>query len=154
MDNMLVAVFETERQASAAARAIKQLNSEGLALVYALAVIVKSSDSIAIVNFLRDENSPDPVLGIAIRSLIDLLRGSRNFPAETAAETAADWMVEMANAGVDDGLLEKVSRQLLPGTAAIVSEIDEEWLTPMNTLVEFQRGIVFVARGARSWRTG
>jgi uncharacterized membrane protein len=143
MDNMLVAVFETERQASAVARAMKELSTEGVVLVYALAVIVKGFKSIAILNFPRDQNSPDPALRMAICSLIGLLRRSSDSTEEIAAECIADRMVELANAGVDGAFLGEVSRHLLPGTAAIVSEIDEESLTPMNTLLESQGGIVF-----------
>jgi hypothetical protein len=143
MDNMLVAVFESERQALAAARAMKELNTEGVVLVYALAVIVKGFKGIDILNFPRDQNSPDPALRMAICSLIGLLRRSWDSTEEIAAECIADRMVELANAGVDGGFLGEVSRHLLPGTSAIVSEVDEESLTPMNTLLESQRGIVF-----------
>ena len=52
-------------------------------------------------------------------------------------------ILELSNVGFDGGFLDKVSRHLLPGTAAIVSEIDEERLTPIDTLLESQGGIVF-----------
>jgi uncharacterized membrane protein len=143
MDNMLVAVFETERQASAAARAMKELSTEGVVLVYASAVIVKGFKRIAIVNFAHDQNSRDPALATATRSLIGLLGRSWQSAEEATAECTTDLMLELANVGVDGGFLDKVSRHLLPGTAAIVSEIDEERLTPIDTLLESQGGIGF-----------
>ena len=141
MDNMLVAVFETERQASAAARAMKELSTEGVVLVYASAVIVKGFKRIAIVNFAHDQNSRDPALATATRSLIGLLGHSWQSAEEATAECTTDLMLELANVGVDGGFLDEVSRHLLPGTAAIVSEIDEERLTPIDTLLESQGGI-------------
>ena len=143
MDNMLVAVFETERQASAAARAMKELSTEGVVLVYALAVIVKGFKRIAIVNFARDQNYRDPALATATRSLIGLLGRSWQSAEEATAECTTDLMIELANVGVDGGFLDEVSRHLLPGTAAIVSEVDEERLTPIDTLLESQGGIGF-----------
>ena len=143
MDNMLVAVFETERQASAAARAMKELSTEGVVLVYASAVIVKGFKKIAIMNFAHDQNSRDPALATATRSLIGLLGHSWQSAEEATAECTTDLMLELANVGVDGGFLDEVSRHLLPGTAAIVSEIDEERLTPIDTLLESQGGIVF-----------
>ena len=143
MDNMLVAVFESERQASAAARAMKGLSTEGVVLVYALAVIVKGFKRIAIVNFAHDQNSRDPALATATRSLIGLLGHSWQSAEEATAECTTDLMLELANVGVDGGFLDEVSRHLLPGTAAIVSEVDEERLTPIDTLLESQGGIGF-----------
>jgi len=139
MDKMLIAVFEREGQASAAAGAMRELSKEDVLLIYAFALIVKDVGKVSIVDF-KSEFCRDPVLGVATRSLIKLLAGpycSGNSPAFT------DGMVEMANAGVDSIFVDQVARHLLPGRAAIVSEIEEETTNAMDSLLESQGGTVF-----------
>jgi hypothetical protein len=142
MDKMLVAIFESERQASIAAGALKSLWEDCILVVYAFAVIVKNCEKVSVVDF-KSEDGTDPVLGIATRNLVKLL--TRPLCSLDDGRT----IMEMANADVDAMFLDEVSRQLLPGRAAIVSEIEEETATAMDALLESQGGIAFrcVRRG-------
>ena len=49
----------------------------------------------------------------------------------------------MRRAGVNAEFLDDVSAKLTPGKWAVVSEISEEWVTPVDTRMEALGGIVF-----------
>jgi uncharacterized membrane protein len=141
MDKMLIAVFEREGQASAAAGAMRELSKEDVLLIYAFALIVKDVGKVSIVDF-ESEDCGDPVLGVATRSLIKLLAGPY-CSADDGNSQAFTRMMGMANAGVDSIFVDQVARHLLPGRAAIVSEIEEETTNAMDTLLESRGGTVF-----------
>ena len=143
MDKMLVAVFESEKQAFAAAGAMNDLREDGILLVYASGVIVKDAGRISIVEFTNDSAGSDSVLGIATRSLIELLAKPVFSADEVNSQAIADQMMEITNAGVDAVFLDEVARHLSPGKAAIVAEIEEETVTAMDTLIESLGGMVF-----------
>lgn len=46
-------------------------------------------------------------------------------------------------AGVDSGFLTEVSNTLLPGKYAVVANVSEEWVTPVDTRMEALHGFVF-----------
>jgi uncharacterized membrane protein len=142
MDKMLVAVFERESQASAAAAAMNDLCEEHLLLIYALAVIVKNGGKVSIMDF-KNGNCGDRVLRVATRSLIKLLAAPDCSVDHGNSEAFPGGMMEMANAGVDSIFLDQVTRHLLVGRAAIVSEVEEETTTAMDALLESQGGTVF-----------
>ena len=141
MDKMLIAVFERESQASAAAGAMNDLCKEGVLVIYAFAVIIKDVGKVSIVD-VTSEDYRDPVLGLATRSLIKLL--ARSYcSADNGHSQAVTGCMEMGNAGVDSIFIDQVVRHLLPGRAAIVCEIEEETTNALDTVLESQGGTVF-----------
>ena len=55
---------------------------------------------------------------------------------------------DILNIGLGMGFLDKLSRELAPGKAAVIAEVDEEWVTPLNTRMEAVGGTV-----VREWRS-
>ena len=51
--------------------------------------------------------------------------------------------MDLVNLGVGVDFLDEVSRQLSPGKAAIVAEIEEEWVTPLDTRMEALGGTIY-----------
>jgi uncharacterized membrane protein len=143
MNNMLVCVFDGEKSATEAARSLRDLRPESLVLVYAVATVLKGFKSIAVFDYGGEHTPADPALAIATRSLIALLQMWPLRDDEPEATVVTDWMIDMAVAGVDAHFIDEVSRNLLPGKAALVSEIEEETPTPMNKLLESRGGVVF-----------
>jgi hypothetical protein len=60
-----------------------------------------------------------------------------------ATRPLAGSLADLANAGVGVDFLEEVSQVLLPGKAAVVAEIHEEWVIPVDTRLEALDGAVF-----------
>lgn len=143
MDKMFVAIFESEKQASAAAGAMNDLRDDGILLVYASGVIVKDVGRISIVEFTSDQDGSDSVLGIATRSLIELLAKPVYSVDEVDSQATAVKLMEITSAGVDAVFLDEITRHLSPGKAAIVAEIEEESATAMDTLIESLGGMMF-----------
>lgn len=147
MDKMLVAVFESDVAAYAAAAAIKRLCEDGLLLTYALAVAVKDDEKLSPVYF-DTQDREDIVLGVATGTLIKLLAEPYSSFDKASSPSITHAMMEMGRVGVDAIFVDEVTRHLLPGKAAIVSEIEEENTNAMNTLLEAQGAVVFSsARG-------
>ena len=99
MDKMLVAVFKSERQASVAAGAMKELCGEGVLLVYAFAVIVSNGEKISIADSAGEDYS-DPVLGEVTRKLIKLLGQRLRSVGAGHSGASADAIMTMADIGV------------------------------------------------------
>jgi uncharacterized protein YicC (UPF0701 family) len=55
---------------------------------------------------------------------------------------------DLLNIGVGTEFVDKVSRELAPGKAAVIAEIDEDWVTPLNMRMEAIGGSV-----VRQWRS-
>src|SRR5262245_96560 len=135
MDTMLVAVFDSEKEASKAAAVLQDLHAEGAIFAYAVSVIVRTFDNIGIAQFRDGDLNPDQALETATRSLIQLLetRSDSNEP---------DHLIDMARAGIDAEFISQVSRHLAPGTAAVVTEVEEEKSSPIDPTSIFRAGIV------------
>jgi hypothetical protein len=139
---MLVAVFERESQAFAAAGAMNDLCEEHVLLIYALAVIKKDRGKVSMMDFKR-KNCRDLVLRVATQSLIKLLGAPYCSVEHGNSQALPDRMMEMANAAVDSIFLDQVAGHLLAGRAAIVCEIEEKTPNAMDALLEAQGGTVF-----------
>jgi hypothetical protein len=73
-----------------------------------------------------------------IASLADALAR----PAGDFNGAARSYRMETAHAGIDAVFVDEVARQLLPGRAAIVAEIEEESQTATDAFIESHRGVV------------
>jgi len=59
-----------------------------------------------------------------------------------AAGTIAGSLYDVAQIGVGGDFLAEVSKHLLPGKMAVVAEVDEGWVTPLDSRMEHLGGIV------------
>ena len=143
MERMLVVVFEDEKKAYEGSRALKELDSEGSISVYAEAVIKKDDDGTVTVKQVDEDFPIRTVSGTAIGALIGLLGGPIGFAIGAVGGTLAGSIWDMNRAGVSAEFFDDVSAKLTPGKWAVVSEISEEWVTPVDTRMEALGGTVF-----------
>ena len=143
MERMLVVVFDNEKKAYEGSRALAALDSEGSISVYAEAVIEKNNDGKVAVKQIEEDFPINTVSGTAIGSLIGLLGGPIGVAVGAVGGTLAGSIWDMSRAGVNAEFLDDVSAKLTPGKWAIVSEISEEWVTPVDTRMEALGGTVF-----------
>ncbi len=138
MDRMLVAVFENEQEASSAARALEDLHAEGVVFVYGLALVFNDSKRVWTVPSTGAQAPMDPVLGAGTRDLSQLIvaRAGNDYTPPV------DLQIIIAKAGIDGAFLDEASRQLLPGRVAVVSEIEEERTSLIDTARTFERCIM------------
>jgi uncharacterized membrane protein len=129
-------------------RALSDLHREGSLTVYSDAVIAKdSSGQVA----RRQSASIGPVgtlLGGATGALIGLIGGPAAAAVGMVGGALGGAAYDVANLGVGADFVEEVSKRLAPGKAAVVAEIKEEWIAPLNTRMDQVGGIV--SRRSRS----
>jgi uncharacterized membrane protein len=147
MEKMLVVVFDNETKAYEGLRALNQLDSEGNITIHAEAVIGKNKDGALTVKQGDGDFPVRTVSGTAIGSLIGLLGGPAGLAVGALAGTMAGSFADLFVAGVNSDFLAEVSNVLTPGKYAIVADVSEEWVTPLDTRMEALNG--FVLRTAR-----
>ncbi len=143
MERMLVVVFDNEKKAYDGSRALKELDSEGSISVYAEAVIEKNDDGKVVIKQIGEDFPISTFSGTAIGSLIGALGGPIGLAVGAVGGAIAGSIWDMYRAGVNAEFLDDVSAKLTPGKWAIVSEISEEWVTPVDTRMEELGGTVF-----------
>ena len=143
MEKMLVVVFDNETKAYEGSRALSQLDFEGSITIHAEAVISKNPDGTVTMKQGEGDFPVRTVSGTAIGSLIGLLGGPAGLAVGALAGTMAGSVADLFAAGVDSDFLAEASNVLTPGKFAIVADISEEWVTPVDTKMEALNGFVF-----------
>ena len=143
MNKMIVTVFNDESSAYEGVKALKELDAEGSLTVYAAAVVAKDAKGVVTIKQAADQGPLGTVLGLTTGSLIGLIGGPVGLAFGAAAGTLAGSVYDLSQLGVGGDFLGEVSQYLSPGKVAVVAEIDEEWVTPLDTRMESLGGIVF-----------
>jgi uncharacterized membrane protein len=143
MEKMLVAVFDNESRTYEGSRALDQLDAEGSIAIYAESVIKKDADGTVTVMQTDGDFPIRTVGGTALGSLIGLLGGPVGMGIGAAAGALAGNIGDLYVAGVNADFLDDVSAALTPGKCAVVADVSEEWVTPVDTRIEAAGGVVF-----------
>jgi uncharacterized membrane protein len=143
MERMLVAVFNDESKAYEGSRALNQLDGEGSIAIHAESVIRKNADGTATVKQAAGDFPIRTIGGTALGALVGLLGGPVGFGLGAAAGAMAGSVGDVYAAGVDADFLDDVSAALVPGKCAVVADVSEEWVTPVDTRMEALGGVVF-----------
>jgi hypothetical protein len=122
---------------------LQERHVQAKVLVYALAVITKRGDKIAVLEIAAGQARLQPVIGRATRSLIKLLEEQLSPIDDAGSGPVLDRLINMANAGVENDFVDEVSRHLLPGTWAVVSEIEEESAMDTDRSLKAHGAIIF-----------
>ncbi len=143
MDRMLVVVFDAESKAYEAKKALQDLDTEDIIVVYDEAVVARNADGSATV---RQSDDPRPIgtlVGTTLGALIGLIGGPVGAAVGAAAGLAAGGTVDIDRARISDDFVEDVREKLLPEKFALVAEIQEDETTLVDTRMEALGGTVF-----------
>jgi uncharacterized membrane protein len=143
MDKMLAVVFSDEKVAYEGTRALSGLNAEGSIEVDAVAVIKKNADGTVSTKQVDGDFPIQTFAGTAIGAVLGVLAGPVGVAAGAATGAWAGMIGDLYAAGVDDDFVSEVSTALIPGKCAVVAEVDEEWVTPIDTRMEALGGVVY-----------
>ncbi|TFV77190.1 DUF1269 domain-containing protein [Bradyrhizobium frederickii] len=147
MSRFVVTTFGTEAKAYEGTHALKELHAEGELTLYGFAVIAKDAGGQVSI-----KQAPDDLTGTALGTLVGALVGLLGGPAGVVVGMTAGMMLgsigDLINIGVGADFVDKVSRELAPGKTAVIAEVDEEWVTPLDARMEAIGGSV-----ARQWRS-
>jgi uncharacterized membrane protein len=146
MNQFIVVVFPDEMKAYEGWRALKELHAEGGLTVYSSGVIRRDAAGI----LLREAQTEGPV-GTGGGALLGALAGLAGGPVAgvlgTLGGTFFGALHDLFNMGVSEEFLEWVMRELSPGKSAVVAEVEEEWVSPLDARMESIGGHVI-----REWR--
>ena len=106
-------------------------------------MIRKNADGAATLKQAAGDFPIRTIAGTALGGLVGLLGGPVGVGMGAAAGAMAGSIGDLYTAGVDADFLHGVSAALAPGKCAVVAEISEEWVTPVDTRMEALNGVVF-----------
>ena len=142
-DKMIVVIFDNEKQAYEGFKALKDLQAEGSITLYASAVIAKDADGKLTVEETAERGPVGTGVGLVTGSLIGLLGGPVGAALGAYAGSLGGVLYDLAKAGVGADFLAEVEQELKPRKVAVVAEIWEEWVMPVDTRMEAAGGVVF-----------
>jgi uncharacterized membrane protein len=142
MDRMLVVVFDNESKAYEAQKALLELDSEGSVSVYSYAVLAKNADGTATIKNSDDTGPLGTLAATSLGALIGVLGGPVGMVVGGAAGALSGATVDVDKARVGNDFINDVSKVLLPNRVALVAEVEEEWITPVDTRMEKLGGTV------------
>lgn len=143
MNKMLVAVFSTEPAAYEGIKALKELHKDGDITLFATAVIAKDSSGAATVKQDADEGPVGTAIGLLTGSVVGLLGGPVGIALGASLGSLTGMIFDLNKTGIDIAFVDEVSKALTPGKAAVLADIEESWLTPVDTRIGKLGGIVF-----------
>ena len=148
MSKFVVVIFPNENRAYEGTRALKDLHGEGSLTLYGMAVVAKQSDGKIAVKDALDTGPVGMGVGALIGGLVGLVGGPVGAAIGLYAGSLVGALDDIANAGVQTDFLETISTRLVPGKTAVVAEVAEDWVTPLDVRMEAIGGEII-----REWRS-
>jgi len=135
MEKMLVGVVDNEKKAYEVLRALKELDQDGSITIYGEAVIEKADGTINTKQV--DADFPIRALGgTALGAFIGLLGGPVGVGIGAVTGGLAGGFRDLYLAGVSAEFVDDVAATLNPGKFAVVADVNEEWITPVDVRME------------------
>ncbi len=142
-NKILVSVFDTEQAAFEGVSALKDLHREGDVTVYAATVIVKDLTGTVAVRQTAEEGPIGTLVGIVTGGLVGLLGGPAGAAVGASLGGFGGMTFDLFRAGVSIDFVDEVGAVLLPGKAAVIADVDESWVTPVDTRLGALGGTTF-----------
>ena len=132
MNKFMVVVFENEKKAFEGMSALDRLHEEGGVTLYAATVVERQADGKLSVKH-REEQGP---LGTGVGMLVGGLIGAFGGPVGAAIGLGAGVLTgvtrDLIHQEISDDFLETITEKLTPGKFAVVAELAEEWVAPVD----------------------
>jgi len=133
MNKILISVFETEPSAFEGLTALKDLHRDGDITLYASTVITKSAGGWVSVPETHDRGPVGTLVGLTAGGLLGLLGGPVGVAVGASVGGLGGLVFDMAGAGISSDFVVEVTRTLTPGRTAVIADVDEAWVTPVDT---------------------
>jgi uncharacterized membrane protein len=147
MRKYIVVIFPNETTAYEGARAFQELNGEGSLTLYGMTVVAKEADGTFSVKQYADEGPLGMAVGTLTGGLIGLLGGPVGVAIGLGGGALIGSVSDLFNVGVTADFIQEVSQELTPGRLAVIADVEEEWITPLDARMDDIGGIV-----VREWR--
>ncbi len=142
MNKLLVTIFDTEAAANSGLNALRNLHAAGDITLFATAVLAKDTTGSVSVKQSTDSGPIGTATGLAVGSLIGLLGGPAGVAIGALTGTVAGAVRDFWAAGVGLDFIEEATQHLQRGKVALVAEVEEEWVIPVDSALEALGGQV------------
>jgi uncharacterized membrane protein len=143
MENIVVVVFNSEKEACEGLSALNQLDCDGIITIYAGTVIQKDVNGTVTVTETQGNFPSDAIAGTALGSLIGLFGGPAGFGLGATIGGLTGIIRDLHAARVNSHFVDDVSAMLKPGKFAVAADVSEDLMAPVDTKMGALGGIVF-----------
>jgi uncharacterized membrane protein len=133
MNKLLVSTFDSEQAAFEGLSALQDLHRHGDITLYASSVIAKDADGGVSVRQQADRGPVGTLVGLVAGGLVGLLGGPAGVAVGAYIGGFGGLLFDLFDTGMGMDFVDEVSAALTPGKAAVVADIDETWVTPVDT---------------------
>lgn len=142
MSKFIFVTFPNEAKAYEGTRSLGELHDEGSLTLYGVAVVARAPDGKLSVKRDTEHGPLGVVIGSLVGGMIGLLGGPVGAAIGVGSGALLGMMGDLTNLGVSGEFLEKVSQSLTPGKVAVIAEVSEDWVTPLDSRMSALGGIV------------
>jgi uncharacterized membrane protein len=143
MHKILISIFDTETAAFEGVAALKELHRDGDITLYGSTVVAKAPSGWMSVLRADDPGPAGTLAGLVGGTLVGLLGGPVGVAVGATAGAFGGMVYDMFNAGVGMDFVNEVGERMGPGKVAIVADVDETWITPVETRLGALGGTTF-----------
>lgn len=133
MSRYLFVIFPDGGRAYEGSRAFKDLHNEGSLTLYGLAVVAKDDEGRVSIKEAADEGPIGTAVGMLVGSIVGILGGPAGVALGATGGVLLGSISDLSNAGVGVDFVTAVSEKMDAGTVAVVAEVDEYWIAPVDT---------------------
>ena len=143
MENILVVVFDDEGKAYEGLNYLNQLDRDGVIDVYAGSVIEKEAGGRVTEQGRQGNFAFHTIAGSALGGLTGSLEGPAGFDIGATVGKLTGIIRDLHATGVDSHFVGEVAAIMKPGKFAMVADVNEQWITPIDTRMAELGGVVF-----------
>jgi len=133
MNKILVSVFPNETAAYQGLSALRELHGAGDITLYDADVIIKDASGKTALKETTSHGPLGTIVGIVGGSLVGVVGGPVGVAVGAYMGGIGGAMYDLFKLGISMDFIDEVTTSLRPGTAAVVSDLDESWITPVET---------------------
>jgi uncharacterized membrane protein len=142
MSKFVVVIFPDEAKIPQATRALQDMHAEGNIKLYASAVIARDSGGKLSVQEITKEGLGGTAVGAFLGALAGLPAGPLAVTIAATGGAIFGNSADLINQSDNTELIDKISRELAPGKAAVVADVAEDGVTSFEALMESIGGTV------------
>jgi uncharacterized membrane protein len=142
MNRYVVVVFPDESKAFEGLHALEQLHAEGHLTAYGTVILERDDKGAVSIKRRTDDRGLGFSVGALTGGLIGMLAGPAGVAIGLGAGGVAGAWRDYLHVEVTDEFLEAVEKELTPGKFALVAEVVEDWVAPINTRMDALGGKV------------
>jgi uncharacterized membrane protein len=142
MSKFVVVIFPDEAKIPQATCALQDMHAEGSIKLYASAVVARDSGGKLSVQEVTKEGLGGTAVGALIGALAGLPGGPLAVTIAAAGGAIFGNSADLINRSDNTEFIDKISRELAPGKAAVVAEVAEDGVMSFEALMESIGGTV------------